>query len=217
MRPGNPENPTNLREDEFLITFDDALAGVYEYAYPIMDNCGIKGIVFVVVNFIGKKNIWDAHFGFPVYHMNKKQLIELSDKGWVIGSHGMSHKNLEGLNEKEVIYELEYSKKYLEDLTGKRVEHFAYPFGICSDRTKKILMKLGYKYAYCGISKNKKDFDRYSIPRIPVFITDISIDLKLKGFFYYIDRIFTLPSKLTPMYHKLSRYNVCESGSGHEK
>ncbi len=217
LRPGNPHYPTDLREDEFLITFDDALEGVYEYAYPIMDNYGIKGIVFVIVNFIGKKNVWDANFGFPIYHMNEKQIIELSDRGWVIGSHGVSHRSLEGLNEKEILYELEYSKKYLEDLTGRRVEHFAYPFGICSKRAKDMLMKLGYRYAYCGISKYKKDFDRYSIPRIPIFITDIFIGLKLRGFSYYLDRIFTLPSKLTPIYHKLSRYNIHESGGGHEQ
>jgi len=39
--------------------------GVYENAYPIMEGMGIKGIVFIVVDYIGRRNLWDAHFLTP--------------------------------------------------------------------------------------------------------------------------------------------------------
>lgn len=209
LKPGNGNNPLKLRENEFLITFDDALLGVYEYAYPLMEEYGLNGIIFVVVDFIGKKNLWDAHFLTPVYHMDKRQIVELSQRGWIIGSHGKTHRGFIFLNDKQIKYELEYSKKYLEDITGKEVIHFSYPFGIYDKRAEIFMEELGYKFAFSGISGNKRKLKPFKIPRIPIFITDIFLKPKLINFYKLIDFAFSLPSRLTPIYQKLfANYDV---------
>ncbi len=200
---GDPSDPLNLPKNGFLITFDDGLMGVYEHAYPIMEEMGIRGIVFIVVDYIGKKNIWDAHFLTPVYHMGKKEILELSRIGWIIGSHGKTHRSLRGMKIREILEEVDYSKKYLEDLTGKEVSMFSYPFGIYSDFVKRILEEVGYKFAFCGISGRSRKIERFKIPRIPTFITDIMINLKIMEFYTAIDKVFSLPSHLTPIYQKI--------------
>lgn len=177
--------------------------GVYKYAYPLMEEYGLRGIIFVVVDFIGKKNLWDAHFLTPVYHMDKQQIVELSQRGWIIGSHGKTHRSFKLLDDAQIKYELEYSKKYLEDLTGKEVIHFSYPFGIYDKRAENFMKELGYKFAFSGISGTKKELKPFQIPRIPVFITDISLKQKLLDFYKIIDFTFSLPSKLTPIYQNL--------------
>ncbi len=204
--PGNGYNPLKLRKNEFLITFDDALLGVYKYAYPLMEENGLRGVVFVVVDFIGKKNLWDAHFLTPVYHMDKGQIVELSQRGWIIGSHGKTHRSFKFLDYAQIKYELEYSKKYLEDLTGKEVMHFSYPFGIYDKRAETFMEELGYKFAFSGISGNKRELKPFKIPRIPVFITDISLKAKLVDFYRVIDFALSLPSRLTPIYQRLLGY-----------
>lgn len=200
---GDPEDPLNLSEREFLITFDDGLMGIYENSYPIMERMGIKGIVFVVVDYIGKKNLWDAHFLTPVYHMGRREILELSSKGWIIGSHGKTHRSLKGLDFDGVLREVDYSKKYLEDLTGKEVVMFSYPFGICSSHAERALEEAGYKFAFCGISGKNMKIERFRIPRIPTFITDVLINLKVMEFYTFLDKAFSLPSKLTPIYQKI--------------
>ena len=200
---GDPREPLNLSKNEFLVTFDDGLMGVYENAYPIMESMGIKGIVFVVVDYIGKKNLWDAHFLTPVYHMGKKEILELSKSGWIIGSHGKTHKSLKGLNFREVLVEVEYSKKYLEDLTGREIYMFSYPFGVYTSFAQKALEEAGYKFAFCGISGKAKNINRFKIPRIPIFIIDFSVRLKIANFYALFDGILSLPSNLTPIYQRI--------------
>jgi len=122
-----------------------------------MEGMGIKGIVFIVVDYIGRRNLWDAHFLTPVYHMDKGEILELSRKGWIIGSHGKTHRSLKGLKFDEVLREVDYSKKYLEDLTGREVFMFSYPFGIYSSLAEKALYMAGYKLAFL---RNKREEEK---------------------------------------------------------
>ncbi len=191
--------PFPLPEDGFLITFDDALEGVHRYAYPVMEDAGVKGIVFVVTGFIGRKNLWDAHFGITVRHMSRSAISELSKAGWLIGSHTVSHTALPRLSEDQLRYELEYSKKYLEDLTGKEVSAIAYPFNMYDLRTLNMAREVGYKWGFAGPSL-KGGFTSLNVPRIPVFLPDITLRHKVLNFWTAVDILTTLPARLTPLY-----------------
>ena len=62
--------------------------------------------------------------------LSPSDLKELSSSHLVtLGSHTVTHRNLKALTEDEVRYEMEESKRFLEAITGRNVEHFAYPFG----------------------------------------------------------------------------------------
>jgi len=68
--------------------------------------------------------------GYENQQMSWDQVIELANDPLVtIGAHTVHHYNLKQLTEEQVRWEIETSKKRLEDKIGQPVLHFAYPFG----------------------------------------------------------------------------------------
>ena len=47
-------------KDGVIITFDDGEKNVYDYAFPLLKKYGVKAVVFLVVNYVGKENLWDV-------------------------------------------------------------------------------------------------------------------------------------------------------------
>jgi hypothetical protein len=45
---------------DFLLTFDDGYASLDEYAYPVLADLGFTATTFLVTDFIGLENTWDA-------------------------------------------------------------------------------------------------------------------------------------------------------------
>jgi peptidoglycan/xylan/chitin deacetylase (PgdA/CDA1 family) len=122
-----------------LVTMDDGDPSVYDIAAPIFERHAIPYIVYAVPGRIGQKD-----------HMTPAQLRTLSDRGAVIGSHSMSHRSMASLSSAELRTELADSKKILEDITGRPVTSFAYPFGTLRDFNRDVadaLREEGYAFA----------------------------------------------------------------------
>ena len=58
--------------------------------------------------------------------MNERDVVELSNQGMQIGSHSISHPNFLELDNSKKMNELISSRKYLEDLTSKRLPLFRF-------------------------------------------------------------------------------------------
>lgn len=120
----------NNQEKTCCITFDDSYRSLYDNALPVMKNYGYKAAVFVISGSVGKQNDWDVNFFWRKFgHLDWPQLGELAKLGYTIGSHTVTHRDLTMLPGKEIVTELETSKKYLEDRLGVPVDHISYPFG----------------------------------------------------------------------------------------
>ncbi|MFN3742990.1 MAG: polysaccharide deacetylase family protein [Anaerolineales bacterium] len=65
----------------FLLTLDDGNLDNYLNAFPIAQKYGFKGVLYLVVNYIGTEN-----------YMNVAQILEMYNAGWEVGSHGVNHK-----------------------------------------------------------------------------------------------------------------------------
>jgi peptidoglycan/xylan/chitin deacetylase (PgdA/CDA1 family) len=79
------------------------------------------------------------------------QLRELARHPLVtIGGHTTTHTNLARASTAAARSEMAQNKQFLEDLTGRQVHHFAYPFGhprACGDREAAIARSLGFRTA----------------------------------------------------------------------
>lgn len=129
----NINNP--LKEIE--ITFDDGFRGLYENFDFFVDN-KIPIKVFLIVDYIGKKN-----------YMTKKEIQELLSTGFlVIGSHTISHRNLDTLNDRELKKEILDSKLILEDMFNEKIEDLCYPRGRFNYKIIDIARNSGYKKQY---------------------------------------------------------------------
>ena len=132
---------------DIVLTFDDGYENIYKYAYKQIDeNSRIIKKVFIIKDYIGKSNSWDFSFKINKYqHLNKRQILKLSQSNWEIGSHGGSHRSLLSMPPKRAKLEIEESKKYLEDIIGKEVTSIAPPFSAIDQKVYDICAEAGYK------------------------------------------------------------------------
>lgn len=121
----------------FVITFDDGYEDNYTTAFPIIEKYGFTAVVFMVSSYIDGD-------GF----LSWSQLKELSDHGWNIEGHTVSHPYLSQLDETNVVNELCRSKEVLEAGLGKPVNYFAYPYGMFDSDIVQAVKDAGYLMAF---------------------------------------------------------------------
>jgi len=102
------------------LTFDDGLASHYNTVYPLLKQNNYSATFFIVANL--SEDIYGREL------MTKEQIIELSEKGFEIGSHTLTHPHLTNLNEEEIESELKYSKDILQQY-GIVINSVAFPYG----------------------------------------------------------------------------------------
>ncbi|MDQ7095514.1 polysaccharide deacetylase family protein [Desulfosporosinus sp. PR] len=121
----------------FVITFDDGYADNYQTAFPILKKYGFVATIFMVSSFIDGQ-------GFLTW----TQLKELSENGWDIEDHTVSHPYLTALSAQNVFQELATSKGVLEKGLGHSVDFFAYPYGSFNDEIVQAVKQTGYIMAF---------------------------------------------------------------------
>lgn len=161
------------------VTFDDGYESVYEEAFPEMLARGIPGTVFPVVGSIGGWNEWDVNLApRPVRHLSWPQLRELSEAGFEVGSHTLTHRDLTRLDPGALVRELCDSKKMIEDMTGVKVKAVSYPFGRFSTRVMDEAAAAGYT---CGFTSSPTTRDsRMAVGRWAVYSIDGARSLERK-------------------------------------
>ena len=128
-----------IREEinETEITFDDGFRGLYENFSAILEH-NVPVRVFLISDFIGQKD-----------YLTRQEIEEMmATKLLKIGSHTLSHRNLDVMDDEEARKELCDSKKRLEDLFGTEIESICYPRGKFNDRTVEIARECGYEKQY---------------------------------------------------------------------
>jgi len=138
------------------ITFDDGNSSDLDVAYPLL-----------------KSLHYPATFFIPATQtaMQAEPAIvhQLEADNYTIGSHGISHKPLTMMNKKEIVQELESSRKILQEKYNVSVDFFSLPHGCFNHPIKKMALNAGYK-AICTtearsftVSKNRFLIHRWSI------------------------------------------------------
>jgi len=161
-----------------IVTFDDGYEGIYSYAYPILEKYESTAVIFLTTGYIGKLNNWDASPGPRFKHLNWSQITEMSEAGICFGSHGVNHYFLTRQNNRAAKYEIEASKKELEDKLGKAIRFFSYPYGDYDDRIIILVREAGYEAAFSLrpelLRSNSTNgfMSLYELPRIAIYLVD---------------------------------------------
>ncbi len=166
-----------------VITFDDAYRDIYHYAWPILRSYRFTATVFVVTDFVGKKNTWDINLGGRyAYHMDWQEIRQLAVAGWEIGAHTATHADLVGLNDTSLAEELRRSKQTLEQQVGQTIVTMSYPYNRFNRRVVRAVQQAGYHGACCLSSRIflRNDYTRLTIPRRGVYAIDFLPWFKVK-------------------------------------
>lgn len=148
-----------LPSKPIMFTFDDTDMDQFTVAAPTLKKYGFKAVYFIMTVSIGRK-------GKFVDYMSKEQIKELSDDGNIIGSHTYDHKNFKKYAGKDWEEQLDKPTKKLEDITGKKMTEFAYPFGLWNAEGIPELKKRGFKMAFALSTKRDEKEPLFTIRRI---------------------------------------------------
>jgi len=78
--------------------------------------------------------------------LSASQMEEMTSSGLIeIGSHSLTHPNLDTLSNDEIMIELQESKKLLEGAIKKEVVSIAFPDGAYNETVKELAIKAGYR------------------------------------------------------------------------
>lgn len=119
-----------------LLTFDDGWKGTWDIGGPILEQRGLRALLFVTTDLIG--------------HPHFVSRSRLKDKGapFLIGSHARSHRLLAALPDTEIRHELSTSRAILEEILGEEVNSLACPGGSFDRRVLRLAFATGYRFVF---------------------------------------------------------------------
>ena len=140
---------------QVVLTFDDGEMNNFIHALPILQRLKFNAYFFIIVERIGT----------PGY-MGWDELRQLQESGMKIGSHGLTHRILTNLTDREVEEELAGSLKFLVNHLGDEINTLSIPRGFCDDRIIQTAYKLGYHHVF--ISDRPGDLESNCWERIAI-------------------------------------------------
>lgn len=155
---------SSSNERGVALTFDDGCETDLLSAAPILKRSSFNATFYITVGFLGK----------PGY-MSCGQVRELSDLGFEIASHSMTHPYLNDLSDDALQDEIARSKTELEQIVDLTVAHFSCPGGRWSQRVAKFAKQAGYRsVATSRAAANSSHSDPFRLGRVVVMrATDI--------------------------------------------
>ena len=151
-----------------VITFDDGSETDLIGAAPLLKESSFNASFYIVVGWLGKRG-----------YLSQSQLRELADFGFEIGCHSMTHPNLNEIPPTQLHVEIAEAKQKLEDLLGRRVDHFSAPGGFWSRKLAQMAMEAGYRsVATSRPGVNQRLTDPFNLARVVVLRSTALDDLE---------------------------------------
>ncbi|MFW0716580.1 polysaccharide deacetylase family protein [Pedobacter sp. N23S346] len=147
-----------LPEKPIIISFDDTDEDQFTIGNATLKKYGFKGVYFIMTVSIGRKG--------RISYMTKEQIKQLADEGNTIASHTYDHKNFAQFTDEDWKTQIDDPTKKLEQITGKKIEYFAYPYGVYKASTLHKLKEHGFKAAFILSTARDETYPLYTIRRI---------------------------------------------------
>lgn len=145
-----------LPDHAVLLTFDDGYRDVYDEAYPVLKELGLRALLFPATDYIGSGKPYPHDEGLSMANpvLNWDQLRAMQDV-FAVGSHTKSHRRLTQISLLEAKDEIYSSKALLEDHLSRSVEFFCYPKGTAEDFNEPLedlVREAGYLSSFVALT-----------------------------------------------------------------
>ena len=154
-----------LPSKPIMLTFDDTDMDQFTIVAPELKKYGYKAVYFIMTVSIGRNGKERRDKGMVEY-MGSDEIKKLSDAGNVIGSHTYDHKNFKKYTGDDWKIQIDKPTKKLEEITGKKIEYFAFPFGLWNSEGLPELKKRGFKMAFALSTKRDEKYPLLTVRRI---------------------------------------------------
>jgi len=165
-----------LPSKPIMLTFDDTDLDQFTIADPELKKYGYKAVYFVMTVSLGRP-----------HYMTKEDVKKLSDEGNVIGSHTWDHHRVDKYSHTSTlkiigdkkhgskvttrqvddwVTQIDKPTKQLEEITGKKMDYFAFPFGVWNKAALPELKKRNFKAAFQLADKRDPNDPLMTIRRI---------------------------------------------------
>lgn len=154
-----------------VLSFDDGYEDLYRMAYPILQARRLPFTLYLATEHTETGDPLGGVAG--ARPLLWEQVAEMAESGLMtLGGHTHRHRDLRGLDEAEVLAELETSDALIERRLGARPLHFAYPWGYWAPVADR-LVRNRYRTAALGAAvRPRLDTDPHLLHRIPVQKSD---------------------------------------------
>lgn len=126
-----------LPDKPVMLTFDDSQATQVSEGLPQLSQRGMTAAFFVMTVVLGKPN-W----------MSLDDLRRLADAGMTVGAHTYDHHRVDRYADGDWQLQLVAPRELLQEVVGRPVDHFAYPFGAWAPSGFEHLRAAGYTTAF---------------------------------------------------------------------
>ena len=163
-------NYPNDKKIAVSFTFDDGCPSVFSTVVPLFDEYGYKATFFITPSQVKEKNwiSWKA----------------LALKGYEIGNHSMSHRDLTELDSLGILEEVKRSKEMMEEKLKIPIFSFAPPHHKSNLKVDQVI------FNYHAFSRAKEGFCKWygwtSKTTQQIFSNDIEKPIALLNCFFYI-------------------------------
>lgn len=168
-----PSPPFPNPDKALLLTFDDGYAGLAQHAYPVLAEVGFTATTFLVTDYVGRTNTWDARYTWQrLAHLDWPVIEAWRARGLDYASHTASHARLTWLDDARVLEELGRSRGTLVRRLGAPAGRaVAYPFGAWDARVGRLAQNAGYELGFGGVRGDGGD--PLHQPRVPVYMWEL--------------------------------------------
>lgn len=154
-----PEAVRYIRKGErpptrsFVLTFDDGYQDIHSVVSPVLERFGFTATIFLVAGRLGSPSNWVGQEGERSgLLLSWAEARELARRGFILGSHTLSHPRLSLLDDQSAIDEIRNSRVLLRDRLDIRVDLFSYPYCDTDARIEHLVQLAGYTAACAGDS-----------------------------------------------------------------
>jgi peptidoglycan/xylan/chitin deacetylase (PgdA/CDA1 family) len=128
---------TPLPEKPVMLSFDDASGGQFTHALPLLQRMGMQATFFVMTVVLDRPN-W----------LSRDDVRALDAAGMTIASHTWDHHPVTKYTGQDWATQLEKPRALLEQIVGRGVDLFAYPYGLWNQAALPHVQAAGYRAAF---------------------------------------------------------------------
>ena len=164
--------PSRMPHPELLLSFDDGYASLAEHAYPVLADVGFTATTFLITDYVGRLNTWDARYTWHrLAHLDWDAIGRWRERGFDFASHTATHPRLTWLSDGRAAAELERSRETLRHRLGPAAAWaVAYPFGARDARIERLAGTAGYELGFGGV---RGEGSPLALARLPVYMWDL--------------------------------------------